>query len=237
MYSVLFHVSGIAILEICFYFYYIGPMETVIFTDKVQRLAQEPIQLLESPDTPTLSPSLLNEYNIGLNITDISNDDNILREIETDSDHAINRREKKNHALFIKTIEYWVIVTFITILLYLFIKSYKKYIKLKKTDGIVNVPSTEIDEESLELVDLTTYRRGSIDDEHLEVKTPQDNKISKFCEKFLHYIMFGGSIVCFQYLFFQNVVLVYDPLSIEEVKEIIYKEVYPKIEGSIYGSI
>ena len=35
MYSILLHVSGIAILEICFYFYYIGPMETVIFTHKV----------------------------------------------------------------------------------------------------------------------------------------------------------------------------------------------------------
>ena len=35
MYSILLHVSGIAILEIYFYFYYIGPMETVIFTHKV----------------------------------------------------------------------------------------------------------------------------------------------------------------------------------------------------------
>ena len=38
MYSILFHVSGIAIVEICFYFYYIGPMETVIFENKVKKI-------------------------------------------------------------------------------------------------------------------------------------------------------------------------------------------------------
>ena len=41
MYNILFHVSGIAILEICFYFYYIGPMETKIFEKVVGKLATE----------------------------------------------------------------------------------------------------------------------------------------------------------------------------------------------------
>ena len=46
MYNILFHVSGIAILEICFYFYYIGPMETKIFEKVVGRLATEMVKLV-----------------------------------------------------------------------------------------------------------------------------------------------------------------------------------------------
>ena len=48
MYNILFHVSGIAILEICFYFYYIGPMETKIFEKVVGKLATEMVQVVEN---------------------------------------------------------------------------------------------------------------------------------------------------------------------------------------------
>ena len=47
MYNILFHVSGIAILEICFYFYYIGPMETKIFEKVVNKLAIEMVAVVD----------------------------------------------------------------------------------------------------------------------------------------------------------------------------------------------
>ena len=47
MYNILFHVSGIAILEICFYFYYIGPMETKLFGKVVGRLGNELVNVIE----------------------------------------------------------------------------------------------------------------------------------------------------------------------------------------------
>ena len=55
MYSIFAHISGIAILEICFFFYYVGPMETRMFEKTVKQLASEPITemniaMIEQPD-------------------------------------------------------------------------------------------------------------------------------------------------------------------------------------------
>lgn len=44
----------------------------------------------------------------------------------------------------------------------------------------------------------------------------------KKCLYVMKYIMFGICIVLFQFLFFQNIVMLYDPLSINEMKYIIY---------------
>ena len=82
MYSMLFHISGIAILEICFFFYYIGPMETFIFEDKVKQLSNEPIS--SSPDLNILDDD---RYSI-FNQTDIAFD-----ELRSDRDDAIDERE------------------------------------------------------------------------------------------------------------------------------------------------
>lgn len=251
MYSVLFHVSGIAILEICFYFYYIGPMETVIFTDKVERLAKEPVDMIEPPTTaiPTLPPNIINsipflsdnnnnnnnlvsnEFAINSDNNTVASEENdILDSLRKEKDDAIDKRREKNDKLFVKIIEYWIAMVFSSFLVFFIMKNYKEYKKLEKRNGIVDVPSREFDEESLELVDLNSYRRSSIDDEHLEANVKQNSKCVKYLKKALHYLFFGGCIITFQYFFFQKIVLVYDPLSIEEVKYIVYSELYPKLE-------
>jgi hypothetical protein len=40
----------------------------------------------------------------------------------------------------------------------------------------------------------------------------------------LHYIIYGGSIITFQYLFFKYIVFEYKPLSIGEIKYFVYSE-------------
>ena len=47
MYNILFHVSGIAILEMCFYFFYIGPMETKLFEKVIDKLGSELYVVIE----------------------------------------------------------------------------------------------------------------------------------------------------------------------------------------------
>ena len=44
MYAIFFHIGGIAILEICFYFFYIGPIESIIFQRKIKKLLENPSQ-------------------------------------------------------------------------------------------------------------------------------------------------------------------------------------------------
>ena len=219
MYSMLFHISGIAILEICFFFYYIGPMETFIFEDKVKQLSNEPISSI--PDLNILDDD---RYSI-FNQTDIAFD-----ELRSDRDDAIDEREEKNHQLFIDTIRYWGIITasslaFIIIINH-FILIKKSYVRLRA--------SSQTDEESIELVDMNEPHVTSKHELHLETITDvKPDKNRKMCYNVVHYVFFGGCVVCFQYLFFQNVVLVYDPLSIEEVKYITYNQLCPELVQDI----
>lgn len=55
MYTILFHLAGIAILEISFYFYYVGPMETKMFENTVRQLVNEPINNMDSQQLVTVS--------------------------------------------------------------------------------------------------------------------------------------------------------------------------------------
>jgi hypothetical protein len=276
MYNILFHVSGIAILEICFYFYYIGPMETKIFEKVVGKLATEMVQvvgnnmnLLEdiatenisslTPSSPPFSlENILNEspsistvmhnrflqdnseYDLaGLNQNIISgifpgltNDNNNTAAndayMENLKNNAIEKREKKNHKLFINIVEYWSILAAVSLFIYIIEHKYKIYKKLKKERGIVPVTSEEDD---IEMQNVVRYRKGSDTEETLLNQEEKNVYCTKNCKQrlgyILHYILFGCCIIGFQYLFFENVVLKYDPLSIQEVKYLLYLEFRP----------
>ena len=140
MYSILFHLSGITILEICFFFYYIGPVETEMFKHHVKLLMEEPlIYLTNLPQISNNVPTIPNQplskndnMNIHNNISnnksiDISNDIQqiffgydqnnsttiINNKLQQNSDDSQLRRETENHNLFIQTIEYWFIICYI----------------------------------------------------------------------------------------------------------------------------
>ena len=277
MYNILFHVSGIAILEICFYFYYIGPMETKIFEKVVGKLATEMVQVVENnidllEDTaaenissliPTSPPysleNILNEspsistvvhnrflqdnseYDLaGLNQNIISgifpgltNDNNNNTATNDEymknlKDNAIEKREEKNHKLFINIVEYWSILAGVSLFIYIIEHKYKIYKKLKKERGIVPVTS---DEDDIEMQNIVRYRKGSDTEETLLNEEEHGVYCTKKCQQrigyLLHYILFGCCIIGFQYLFFENVVLKYDPLSIQEVKYLLYLKFRP----------
>lgn len=277
MYNILFHVSGIAILEICFYFYYIGPMETKIFEKVVGKLATEMVQVVENnidlledvasenissliPTSPPYSmENILNEspsistvvhnrflqdnseYDLaGLNENIISgifpgltNDNNNNTAANDEymknlKNNAIEKREKKNHQLFINIIEYWSILAGVSLFIYILEHKYKMYKKLKKERGIVPVTSEEDD---IEMQNVVRYRKGSDTEETMLKDEEQGLYCTKKCQQrmgyILHYILFGCCIIGFQYLFFENVVLSYDPLSIQEVKYLLYLKFRP----------
>ena len=277
MYNILFHVSGIAILEICFYFYYIGPMETKIFEKVVGKLATEMVQVVENnidlledtaaenissliPTSPPysienivnmpssistpISTRLLQDNSIydlaGLNENIISGifpgltNDNNNNTAANDAymknlkDNAIEKREEKNHQLFINIVEYWSILAGVSLFIYILEHKYKVYKKLKKEKGIVPVTSEEDD---IEMQNVVRYRKGSDTEETLLNQEEKNVYCTKNCKQrlgyVLHYILFGCCIIGFQYLFFENVVLKYDPLSIQEVKYLLYLKFRP----------
>ena len=236
MYSVLFHVSGIAILEICFFFYYIGPMETKIFEKTVSRIMTEPIKSLDSlhtqfygiyPQTGELIKLVFFGDNNSTQTTDELEND-----LKEERDEAVKERQQKNHALFLHIVEYWTILIGISIFIWLLEHKYKLYLKRKQNQVVVDISD---DDDNLELTPIRTYRRNSTDEDDNETEEQRlkkyfSDKTKKRIGYFVHYLFFGACIIGFQYLFFQHIVLNYDPLSISEVKYLIFQRLKPELE-------
>ena len=76
------------------------------------------------------------------------------------------------------------------------------------------------------MISGNNYRKHSIDEEEFESQIEEAKKknyIYVCIKTSTHYIIFGMSIIIFQYLFFQYVVFEYKPLSIEEIKYFVYQ--------------
>ena len=73
------------------------------------------------------------------------------------------------------------------------------------------------------MIQLPLYTRRNSSD-NIDVQEPLcSDKTKKIANKTIYYSLLGGCILAFQYLFFQYVVLAYDPLSTAEVEYIMYE--------------
>jgi len=218
MYKTFLHVSCITILEICFFFYYIGPLETDIFYSYIKRIISEPLEQLDK----TLEKWHLSRKQFIEELYSETTDGDFEKNLENERDYGKMQRDNDNRKLFFTTIEYWSCILAFTFFLYLCEWIYN-YHKIKNSKNIV-----PYDDESTEneLVSINNYRKNSIDEEELgmQLKEFKKKKILYVCLKTsTHYIIFGISIITFQYLFFQYVVFEYKPLSIDEIKYYVYK--------------
>ena len=272
MYSILFHLCGISILEICFFFYYIGPIETEMFKHHVQLLMKEPLQYLNnihqySTPMPVISDPTLSMYNKYNNNNNNNDNNNLSIDIRTiflqyeqnnsnmndtllqNKNDSELRREKQNFELFIKTVDYWCILVIFSLIIFIFQYKYEEYQKLQKKHGLTIIDNAPNNGE-LELIGLQSnynesYRKGSIDESDdetniiLGVKS-DDNSTSidhkntyYYRNKIIHYTTFGSLVILFQYLFFQYIVYYYTPLTIGEIKYMMYQDLLPTIEPEL----
>ena len=218
MYKIFLHISCITILEICFFFYYIGPLETDIFYTYIRRIIDGPLEQLDT----TLGKWNISRKQFIEELYSESSDKDFESELENDRNAGKFERDKDNQKLFFVTIEYWSIIIGFTIFLF-FCECIYHYYKLKHTKNIIPT-----DDELIEnrMIPASNYRKHSIDEEELGLQLKEINKknFAWFCVKTSgHYMIFGCSIITFQYLFFQYVVFEYKPLSIDEIKYFVYK--------------
>ena len=224
MYKIFLHVSCITVLEICFFFYYIGPLETDIFYSYISRIINGPLDRLDE----SLALIGIDRKQFIQMIYSQNQDDDVEQRLKEESEFGKEEREKDNTILFKTTLEYWSIIIAFTIFLFLCQLSFYYCVMRKKSKNILPINDIESDDNSDILENemiLTHYRKNSLDDEELEkqIKKNKKHKILFLCLKTTgHYIIFGVSIITFQYLFFQYVVFAYKPLSIEEIKYYVY---------------
>ena len=228
MYSIFAHISGIAILEICFFFYYVGPMETRMFEKTVKQLTNEPITemniaMIEQPDYKLdVQKYLYIAFNPGNtqmgSITETTidefsekNQEEILYEMEELRDKGIARRDKKNHELFVEIVEKWCILCGITLVLFTIERLCCN--KNKKEEGGITTVFSDDDIHGIELGE-GRYRKGSIDvysddplldtpEEHVSYtdrccNTCKQKCNRKFVNNIVYYTSFGGCLLTFQ---------------------------------------
>lgn len=205
MHSIIFHIAGIAILEICFYFYYIGPVESQLFQQNINLLIKEPLQDYNQ---------IKLKYNLQQLLTNISNTE-LITVLHNDYINGRNMREKRNYDLFIYTIKCWCVVLVLGIIIYGIKMKYNNCIKNKTLrDNVYDVENNDLWTEN--------YRKNSIDEtdnNSVIIQLPS----KKYNNKIIYYVVFGSCVIFFEYAFFQYIVMKYNPLSIYEMRYIIFR--------------
>jgi len=242
MYIILLHVSGIALLEILFYFEYIGHVESQLFKNSIIRILNEPYNEEHKYIifTPNITFADINKY---IDLDDTYNDDLDKQNSINDYMNNLNtegekKRKKYNNDLYVKTIYYWIglfgftlIVMFIQLRIQSYYKEKNKTISINKS------------EQNLELIHMR-LRNSSIDDNenNYENKTESEdendvykkyllkeqNNINwkKIRNKVFYYLLFAAILLGFEFCFFQYIVLQYEPLSSNELQYLMYETLY-----------
>lgn len=239
MYSILFHISGIAILEISFYFLYIGPIESNIFKHKIRQLLHTPEQIihhiLDEPVFAQKPTQMIIRKIVQKYVYSDYDKESIQSYLHNKSVEEEHNRIYQNNQLFIQALTYWAYFTAFSIFTYGVYYKYNQYSKRQKNNGITVIDSSDEyiynTATEIELMEMQLYRKGSIDDDQLETYKPT----SKCCDKsklykVAYYIVFGGCLLTFQFFFFECIVSKYEPLSNGELVYIIYDVFQPSLK-------
>lgn len=195
-----FHLFGLAILEIIFYFFYIGPFEHNMFINSFSRSMGG---LINRVDSTHQNPGFYQNISIFENANY-----ELLNELKDEADMSEKRRIKVNNDLFNTTLEIWFTglgVLIGIILLYHFIKKLSK----RRNDG-----------QDIELINLNQENN-----QYSQIEI-QDNEKNNIWKKILSYIFFAGLVLLFEYIFFQYVVLKYHIITDQQIQYLLYNQFY-----------
>lgn len=230
MYSILFHVGWLMLIEIVFYFEYIGPLETTVYKNSLKNVIRD----FNTNNNITSYPSLIlvDPYNKS-HMLYINQTDPISDGYKNSVKNAENDRLHHNKLLYNKAIMYWGFFGVISIVVsggYLCAKYYIFYReKQHKLNSITSVSVLSI--EMTEQRDLNYYfeeipeiQPPIFDSSHQRIKDIEATAFfnleeipTKTVRKFIHYLVLGGCIIVFEYLFFTHIILNYDIISEEEL--------------------
>lgn len=228
MFSILFHIIALAILEIIFYFEYIGPMETEMFKNTFKTIVMSIINSIDNDKLNDIN-QLINTFQMKGQLYHIIFDSNSTsyqeNKLYINSKISEYQRNNFNNNIYYNCILYWSII-FISVLILYFI--YKFIIKNKINNKEINETNG-----NFELVDNNSVTHNSIHEWDESSVTYNRNFISNIFSKILkikknksikvnvfYYLTLAGLIIFFEYLFFNFVVMKYKILTGDEIKYI-----------------
>ena len=239
MYSIFFHITGLSLIEIFFYFYYIGPMETIIFKNAISDAFKNSLQneLNDDANGPIYIVTPFNSSQLIL----IENEEEAKysNEFEQIVNDAEEKRKKNNTKLFYVALFSWSMILTIS-MVYFMIEMSIRYYFYKKKNKLHNISSNN----SLEMITipLDNETMSCINDnnkeEQIEEKFIKWDVIKKNIKyNTVHYSILVLLIVVFEYWFFNNIILKYDIVSMEELEYMLYKKTTPIIYNYINNHV
>ena len=213
MYIVFFHLSGIALLEILFYFLYVGNMETNLFSDTINKMLKSEHKNIDNyrirnPINESQYIDIINEIN--------QNSSQIVSYYYSKSKDSENKRKDHNDKLFHKSIIVWVIIFVISLSVF-FLEIYYLYCyknQIEKKDSVSNIALEMIQTSN---INYESPRANSL--EHNQFVDIKENDIQKrIFYSLLHSILLAGLILGFEFWFFNQIIMNYQVMSKEELE-------------------
>ena len=232
MYSIFFHITGLSLIEIFFYFYYIGPMETIIFKNAISDAFKNSLQKELNDDVNEPIYIIMPFNSSQLILIENEEESKYSTEFEDMVNEAEQQRQQNNNELFHVALFSWSIIFTITMVFFT-TEMLIKYYFHKRKNTLHNVSSTnsiEMINMSLDSGALSCTNDDSIQESPPEKKFIQWDVINKNIKHtIIHYSILVILIILFEYWFFNNIILKYDIVSMEELEYMLYKKLTPII--------
>jgi len=252
MYEVLFHILGLAILEIIFYFEYIGPMETKVFHDSINNAIKSITNKPTPEDKEKIKLYIQNDPLINILLGNVTMYEN---NVESEYKKSIEDRKIYNDNLYDICLKYWILSFFILLLIILSVFLINYLIKINNSKSL-NYDINEIDRENINEIEMTTIQNDTLNginyeninsptrrrlvrmridsssneellndnDDNKEAKEKKESIIWKIIKLFFYYISTFAGILIFEYFFFNNIVLKYKITTNIEIEYLVFKQ-------------
>ena len=198
MYVVFLHISGLAIIEVLFYFFYIGQMETNMFKNNINGMLNHETAYIQYSVNYTIYPESQNTTNNFYNR----------------AMHGELNREKRNFELLANALLGLVVIFSVTIVVVVIELCMKKE-NMKRIRSIESVHNV-----CLEMVEYNqTNQKPPVHDEVVE---KEKNKTILYL---FHGVMYIVLLVSFEYWLFNYIIMKYKVISHEEIEYLFYKHI------------
>ena len=211
-------------------------METHMFENTVRVLAKTPVDQLNtliSTSQITYPKTQLIMYKL---FSIQPNTDNTINDMNNMNNNGKQNREVQNQILLKKALIWWSMLCMISIIIF----GLYKYCTRKSLSPSYDIETSGTRFLSIDALhnEYTLDRQRKTSYDYADDESLLSSQHSKYfifrnflrcnpsrrkkCLCITKYLLFGICVVLFQFLFFQNIVMLYDPLSIDEMKYIIY---------------
>lgn len=219
MYLIFIHLSGLSLLEILFYFLYVGPMETKTFKETINN------SIRPEDDIPLL---YIQNINITTNLPDFQG--NLTKHYELLVNEQEQARNKYNYNLFISALNTWAIIISFTFFVIL-IEGFRYYYKKKKSNLSITTSDVSVEMVSNQPLHYTIANSDTSSQVSEFSLTSINKNKRKILINIFHFVSLLSLILGFEFWFFDNIVMKYKIISKEELEYMILTQFLPLLNN------